>query len=98
MIRADPNRFDLVVADLAMPKMGGEQLAVEMRMNRADIPIILRTGYSDSITPESSKSIGISGFLYKPFEIQELGRVVRNVLDEANSAITSKTNRGAGRK
>ena len=48
----------------------------ELRMRGADIPFILSSGYSDFITPESSKSIGFSAFLSKPSEVRELGRVV----------------------
>ena len=48
-----------------------------------DTPIIICTGYSETMTPESSKALGINAFVHKPFEPQELGRVVRAVLDEA---------------
>jgi len=81
--KANPNRFDLVVTDQGMPHLRGDQLAAKMRKTRADIPIILCTGYSETMTPESSKAIGINAFVYKPIVNQELGRVIRKVLDEA---------------
>lgn len=83
IFKANPNRFDLMLTDQGMPNMKGERLAAEMRKTRADIPIILCTGYSETMTPESCKAIGINAFLYKPIELQELGRVVRAVLDDA---------------
>ena len=83
IFKANPDRFDLVVTDQGMPHLRGDQLAAKMRKTRADIPIILCTGYSETMTPESSKAMGINAFLYKPLEPQELGRVVREVLDKS---------------
>ncbi|MCZ6844242.1 MAG: response regulator, partial [SAR324 cluster bacterium] len=64
-----------------------------MRKTRADIPIILCTGYSETMNPESSKALGINAFLYKPIEPREMGRVVREVLDEGQQADRSKSGR-----
>lgn len=47
--RADPQRFDLVLADEVMPIMTGTQLAAEVREIRPDLPILLMTGYSGPI-------------------------------------------------
>jgi len=79
----NPERFNLVVTDQTMPNMTGETLAHELQNLRPDIPIILCTGHSEAISPESSRAIGISSFLYKPISAKELGRVVREVLDQA---------------
>lgn len=99
MFKANPNRFDLVVTDQGMPNLMGDQLAEKMRQARPDIPIILCTGHSNTMTPESSKAVGINAFLYKPVKMLELGEVIRKVLDEAEQAETSKTGRrGRGEK
>ena len=50
----DPSLFDLVITDHAMPQMAGTQLAKELLKIRGDIPIILCTGHSDTISPESA--------------------------------------------
>ena len=63
VFRANPNRFDLVVTDQSMPKMTGEQLVPKLRKIRDNIPIILCTGHSSTMTPESSNAIGINAFL-----------------------------------
>ena len=77
----DPSLFDLVITDHAMPQMAGAQLAKELLNIRRDIPIILCTGHSDNISPESSREIGVKEFLTKPVSKQELAEAVRRVLD-----------------
>lgn len=79
----NPNKFDLVLTDQGMPKLKGEHLAIKLRQIRPDIPIILITGHSKTMTPEKSKASGINALLRKPVEAKELGRIVRRVLDEA---------------
>ena len=81
IFRADPGRFDLVVTDQTMPDITGDQLTREFRSIRPDIPIILCTGYSESITPERAAALGINEFAYKPVGASSLGRLVRAVLD-----------------
>lgn len=81
IFRADPGRFDLVVTDQTMPDITGDQLTREFRSIRPDIPIILCTGYSESITPERASALGINEFAYKPVGASSLGRLVRAVLD-----------------
>ncbi len=76
-----PAEFDLVVTDMTMPIMRGDQLAEKMLEIRNDIPIILVTGYSRQVTPELIEKIGIRQMLPKPFEAHELLTSVRNVLD-----------------
>ncbi len=78
---ADPTLFDLVIADYAMPQITGAQLATGILTIRKNIPIILCTGHSDSISPESARELGISEFLMKPLGKQELAVVIRRLLD-----------------
>jgi DNA-binding NtrC family response regulator len=77
----DPSVFDLVITDHAMPRMAGSQLSAELLKIRADIPIILCTGHSDTMSQEQAKEIGIREFLMKPLAKQELAAAVRRVLD-----------------
>ncbi|UCD80151.1 MAG: PAS domain S-box protein, partial [Desulfobacterales bacterium] len=79
---AEPDRFDLVVSDMTMPHMTGDRLAEELMKIRADIPVIICTGYSDKIEAVRAKAIGIKGFLNKPFTIVEFSETLRQVLDE----------------
>lgn len=81
--RADPAKFHLVITDQMMDGMTGDKLVTEMRNIRHDIPIVLCTGFSESITPEKMRELGLSGFYYKPISAQGLGGVVRRALDES---------------
>ncbi|MRR08270.1 MAG: response regulator, partial [Deltaproteobacteria bacterium] len=85
----DPSRFDLVFTDQTMPKITGLKLARELRRLRADIPVILYTGYSDAVSFETIEGVGIKGSLMKPLTQQETAKAVRRVLDEAKRHIYS---------
>jgi PAS domain S-box-containing protein len=78
---ADPSQFDLFITDQTMPGLTGIQLAREFLAIRRDIPIILFTGHSETVTAEEAQAAGIKEFLMKPFGKQELAGAMRRVLD-----------------
>ena len=78
--KANPNQYDIVITDQTMPKMTGAQLAKEFIAIKPDIPIILCTGFSDVISEEEAKSIGIKEFVMKPIVVSEIARTVREIL------------------
>jgi len=82
LFRATPHRFDLVITDMTMPNMTGDKLARELIEIRPDISVILCTGYSDMISEQKAKEIGICEFVIKPIVTRELTSVVRRVLDQ----------------
>ena len=73
--------YDLIITDLTMPKMTGDKLAEQLMAIRPDIPIILCTGFSERITEETAKAMGIKGFVLKPIVIRELGEMIQKILD-----------------
>ena len=75
-----PDDFDLVITDMTMPKMTGDVLAKEILKIRPDIPVILCTGFSETMTKEKALAAGIRDFLMKPVNIQDLAVSVQNVL------------------
>ena len=79
--RANPQGFDLVITDTTMPNMTGVDLAVELLRIRPEIPIILCTGYSEIISEEEARNIGIRRFVMKPLSRQDLAKVIREVLE-----------------
>lgn len=91
--RRAPDRFDLVVADYMMPDMTGLQLAGKIKEIRADIPIIMCTGFSEGVNKKNYKSLGIDGFFMKPIVISKLAQLVRNLLDENRANVTYKSHR-----
>jgi CheY-like chemotaxis protein len=77
-----PEKFDLVITDMTMPNMTGDDLAAKLMNIRADIPVILCTGYSERISRERAHSLGIKEFILKPIVMRELAQIVRGVLDD----------------
>ena len=82
MVKADPSAFDLVVTDMAMPHMTGDILSSELLRLRPDLPIILCTGYSETLNEARARKIGIAGFLMKPAELSEFAVILRKTLDK----------------
>ncbi len=81
--RLAPHAFDLVLTDQTMPYLTGDQLVLEMKKIRADIPIILCTGFSAKIDDIKAKALGIDAFLLKPVLRKEMSEIIRSVLDKA---------------
>jgi CheY-like chemotaxis protein len=85
LFRAEPQSFDLVITDQTMPHLTGEMLAREMLGLRADLPIILCSGMGASgnsgVTLERARAVGIRELVTKPFEREEMTRVIRRLLD-----------------
>ena len=80
--RAVPGRFDLVITDQTMPNMTGAELAKALLQIRPDIPIILCTGFSELISEEKARNMGIRAFVMKPIVMSQIARTVREVLDK----------------
>ena len=80
--RMTPEAFDLVITDQTMPEMTGEMLAHELRQIRANIPIILCTGFSHIIDADKAMAQGIDAFLLKPLIAKDLGLAIKKVLSQ----------------
>ncbi len=85
--RHDPQRFDLVITDQAMPGLTGEALSRELLRIRPELPIILCTGFSHIMTAKKAKALGIQAYLMKPLAIRDLAPIVRHVLDKTLSPL-----------
>ena len=83
--KASPKNFDLIITDMAMPEMTGEDLVKKILKIRPDIPIIICTGYSDYMSEAKAIQIGCKSFLLKPLERSQLANTIRNVLDSSQS-------------
>ena len=81
---ASPDSFDLVITDQTMPMMTGSDLAKALLLIRPDIPIILCTGYTESLTEAKAREIGIKAFMMKPIVLHEIAEIIRNVLDSGS--------------
>lgn len=91
----DPYAFDLVITDHVMPDLTGMRLAEKILTVRADLPIILFTGYSETVSPEKARAAGISDFLMKPVAQRMMAETVRRVLDNRQITETAEHGRPA---
>lgn len=85
LFKKSPEAFDLILTDMSMPGMTGDQLAHEIRKIRPGVPIIICTGFSERINKEKAEEIGVNGFLMKPVVKSDLAKTVRKLLDEVNN-------------
>ncbi len=84
--RTRPLSFDLVITDMSMPNIPGDDLARKIKSIRSNVPIIVCTGFSERISEDKFEQIGIEGLLMKPIVKSELAKTVRKVIDKAKSA------------
>jgi PAS domain S-box-containing protein len=80
--RAAPHHFDLIITDHTMPYLTGEALTQAVRRIRPDIPIILCTGFSHTMTAKKAAALGIQAYLTKPLGTRELSLAMRQILDQ----------------
>ena len=80
LFRARPDRFDLVIADITMPNMTGIELCGEISRIRPHLPVILCSGFSEALTAEQARTIGVREFIMKPIVLQQLAPAIRRAL------------------
>lgn len=78
----NPNAFDLIISDVTMPKIKGNKLGQQMLAIRPDLPIILMTGFNQSLSPERAVAEGFRALLAKPLEKNVLLQCVKDILLE----------------
>jgi CheY-like chemotaxis protein len=81
-ILAKKKKIDLVLLDMTMPEMGGKEVFQKMRRLKSHAKVIISSGYSDSILGEDNFARKVDGFLQKPYQIEDLSRKIRDVLDQ----------------
>jgi CheY-like chemotaxis protein len=87
LFRSAPEAFDLVITDMTMPHLTGDMLAAELVRIRHDIPVILCTGYSRTLSDEIAARLPIKALAYKPMIKKDLAFTIRSVLDEAKARL-----------
>jgi CheY-like chemotaxis protein len=78
--RRKPHSFDLVLLDLTMPFMDGEEVFHRVRELRADVPVVLCTGFIQQERLDRLIKEGLSGFMRKPLSPDEIVAFVRTTL------------------
>ena len=80
LFRQNPAQFALVITDLTMPEINGLEVARQLRAIRPDLPVILASGFTAELTPESLRAAGICAQVEKPVSLIALAEVVRRTL------------------
>ena len=80
VFRSNPNDFDAMVSDCAMPRMTGFDLAEQILRIRPGFPVILASGYITPKDTERAKQLGIEQLILKPNTVEDLGRTLHEVL------------------
>lgn len=73
--------INLVLMDLTMPKLGGEEAFRKLQNIRSDVKVILSSGYSEQESTKKFNNIGLQGFLQKPYKPTDLIEKIKSVLD-----------------
>jgi CheY-like chemotaxis protein len=77
---AEPQRFDLILTDEAMPDLIGTELAQEIRRLRRAIPIIVMSGHGDAQLAKRAAAVGVNEVLRKPLQTRDLAEALARVL------------------
>ncbi len=85
MIQAAPERFDLVILDMVMPGMDGLETIGCLRRIRADLRVILVSGYDSDEKIRRALQSGYVEFMQKPYKINDLANLVRRILQSEKS-------------
>jgi len=86
LFREKPRSFDLVISDQTMPNMTGDRLTAEIKKISPDIPVMLCTGFSETITADKAEAIGIDAFIMKPVVRMQMIDTIHKVLHNKRAA------------
>ena len=80
-------KFDLIISDIIMPRMGGKELIENIRLRLPEMKVLFISGYTDdALADQGALGPGIA-FQEKPFSPRQLAKRVRAVLDEPSALL-----------
>ena len=85
-------KFDLIIADLIMPEMGGLDFIKKMRKIRKKTPVIITAGVDINESKIDLRKYGVSDFIQKPFRISDIGRKIENSINNNECIVHGKNN------
>jgi PAS domain S-box-containing protein len=83
-LKAAKKPFDLIILDMNMPRMGGRVTFDRIKELHPELKVLVCSGYSTAIFDDGKFAQLVDGFLQKPYEIEEIARKIRNILDPVN--------------
>ncbi len=92
---ASAEPFDALLTDVVMPEMSGAELARALRAERADLPVVYMSGYTDDVLSSDELAQPATAFVRKPFGNAELVTALRDVIDYWDSAALASASSSA---
>ncbi|MGE5313329.1 MAG: response regulator [Acidobacteriota bacterium] len=83
MYQSRRQEVDLVITDLGMPGIGGEELFRELRTINGEVKVIVSSGYLDGATKADLLAIGVKDVLTKPYRFEEIRKAIRRIIAAA---------------
>ena len=80
MVTENPTKYSIVILDLTMPVMSGEDALELIRQVSKDLPVIVSSGYDEEDMPEPSESTKYNAYLPKPYRMKQMSEVVAEVM------------------
>ena len=80
--KKDPDQYNLIVTDMTMPHMSGDELTQKILEFRPGTPIIICTGYNERLTEIQALKMGVKKYLQKPLSNETLAVLIRTILDQ----------------
>ena len=80
--RKQGDKIDLVILDIIMPEMSGQETYERLREIDPNVKVLLSSGYSQNGQAQEILEAGVQGFLQKPYDLSQVLYKVREVLDE----------------
>ena len=84
-VRADAASFDVVVTDFNMPGKSGLDVAREIAQIRADLPVVIASGYITDALRAGAGQLGVREVIYKPDTVEELCQAIARALQSAQN-------------
>jgi YesN/AraC family two-component response regulator len=78
-----PDQYDILISDQTMPRLTGLELARHALQLRPDFPVILATGFSDTVNEQIALDAGVRQFLLKPASPRTIAEHIRRILRNA---------------
>ena len=77
-----PEKYSLLITDLTMPEMGGSELVRSVLSIKKNMPVIVCTGYSERLSPEEARALGVADYLFKPVLLQDLKKAITQAFSQ----------------
>jgi CheY-like chemotaxis protein len=81
LMKAEPHKYQLLLLDLMMPEMNGNEVLTVMKKmpELAHIPVLLQTGCHDMVQINTALALGAMDYITKPFKRNELGAMLKKI-------------------